>query len=80
MAFSASLEKAGFTADSLTTRAQLTMDQVEGTITAIHLVTRGTAPGIDAAKFLEIAESAKANCPVSKVLNAKITLDAALGA
>ena len=82
MAFSASLEKAGFTADSLTTRAQLTMDQVEGgyTITAIHLVTRGTAPGIDAAKFLEIAESAKANCPVSKVLNAAITLDAALGA
>ncbi len=80
MALSASLMKAGFTADSLTTHADLTMEQVEGgfTITAIHLTTRGSVPGVDAAKFLEIAEGAKANCPVSKVLNAKITLDAAL--
>ena len=80
MAFSASLMKAGFTADSLTTHADLTMDQVEGgfAISAIHLTTRGSVPGINAAKFLEIAEGAKANCPISKVLNAKITLDAAL--
>ena len=82
MALSASLQKAGFTASSLTTRAELTMDKLEGgfAISAIHLTTRGAVPGIDAGKFLEIAESAKANCPVSKVLNAAITLDASLAA
>jgi lipoyl-dependent peroxiredoxin len=80
MALSASLQKAGFTANSLSTHADLTMDKVEGgfTISAIHLTTRGSVPGIDAAKFVEIAEGAKANCPVSKVLNCTITLDAEL--
>lgn len=82
MAFSAALGKAGFTPDSLTTHADLSMEkQGEGfAITAIHLTTRGSVPGIDAAKFVEIAEAAKAGCPVSKVLNAKITLDASLSA
>ncbi len=82
MALSASLQKAGFTANSLTTHADLTMDKVEGgfSILAIHLTTRGSVPGVDAAKFVEIAEGAKANCPVSKVLNCKITLDAELSA
>ena len=61
--------------------ATLTMEQ-EGagwTIKAVHLVLKAKVPGIDAAKFKELAETAKANCPVSKVLNASITLDATLG-
>ena len=80
MALSFALNNAGFTADAIETEAQLTLDQVPGgfSITAIHLTTRGRVPNIDAAKFNEIAAGAKANCPVSKVLNATITLDATL--
>ena len=74
------LDNAGFTADAIDTEAQLTLDQVAGgfAITAIHLTTRARVNGIDPAKFSEIAAGAKANCPVSKVLNATITLDATL--
>ena len=46
------------------------------TVTAIHLTTRARVPKIDAAKFAEIAGNAKANCPISRVLNATITMDA----
>jgi len=80
MALSFALNNAGFTAEAIDTDAQLTLDQVPGgfAITAIHLTTRARIPSIDAAKFNEIAAGAKANCPVSKVLNATITLDATL--
>jgi lipoyl-dependent peroxiredoxin len=80
MALSFALNGQGFTAEAIDTEAQLTLDQVNGawTITAIHLLTRARVPNIDAAKFGEIAAGAKANCPVSRVLNATITLDAAL--
>src|SRR3954469_4631721 len=80
VALSFALNNAGFTADAIETEAQLTLDQVPGgfAITAIHLTTRARIPSIDAAKFNEIAAGAKANCPVSKVLNATITLDATL--
>jgi osmotically inducible protein OsmC len=80
MALSFALDNAGFTAEAIETNAQLTLDQVPGgfAITAIHLTTRARIPSIDAAKFNEIAAGAKANCPVSKVLNATITLDATL--
>jgi osmotically inducible protein OsmC len=80
MALSFAHNNAGFTADAIDTEAQLTLDQVPGgfAITAIHLTTRARIPSIDAAKFNEIAAGAKANCPVSKVLNATITLDATL--
>jgi osmotically inducible protein OsmC len=80
MALSFALNNAGFTADAIDTEAQLTLDQVPGgfSITAIHLTTRARVNGIDGAKFGEIAAAAKANCPVSKVLNATITLDATL--
>ena len=80
MALSFGLNNAGFTADAIDTEAQLTLDQVQGgfAITSIHLTTRARVPNIDAAKFNEVAASAKANCPVSKVLNATITLDASL--
>jgi len=80
MALAFALNNAGFTASAIDTEAQLTLDQVPGgfAITAIHLTTRARVPDIDAAKFGEIAAGAKANCPVSKVLNATITLDATL--
>ena len=80
MALSFALAGAGFTPDSLTTLATLTMEQQDGgfTITAMHLELKTKIPGIDAGKFAEIAAGAKANCPVSKVLNATITMDAVL--
>jgi osmotically inducible protein OsmC len=56
------------------------MEQVPGgwKIAAIHLVLKAKVPGLDDAKFQELAKGAKENCPVSKVLNAEITLDASL--
>jgi osmotically inducible protein OsmC len=80
MATSAALGKAGITPEKLSTEAALTLEQVDGnwTITAIHLTMTAKIPGVDDQKFQEIAAGAKANCPVSRVLNAKITLDAKL--
>ncbi len=81
MALSAALEGAGFVADTLSTTAALTLEnnpQTSWTISAIHLTTTAKVPGISAEKFAEIAAVAKANCPVSRVLKAAITLDAAL--
>jgi len=80
MALSAALGKGGFTPSELSTEAALTLEQVSGnwTITKIHLDLTGKVPGIDAAKFDEIAKDAKANCPVSRVLKAEITLSAKL--
>ena len=76
MALSAFLGGAGFTAEELSTQATLTLEQVDGnwTITAVHLDLTGRVPGIDAAKFEEIADQAKAGCPVSRVLKVDITL------
>ncbi|WP_276133938.1 OsmC family protein [Polluticoccus soli] len=70
------LGAAGFTADEIKTDCVVTIDN--GTITTSELTLRAKVPGIDEAKFKECAEEAKANCPVSKVLNCQITLDAAL--
>jgi osmotically inducible protein OsmC len=81
MAFSAELGKAGFTPDSIDTSARLTLDMHDKpTITKIHLTTKAKIPGIDKAKFDEIAAGAKAGCPVSRLLApaAEITLDATL--
>jgi len=80
MALSAQLGNAGMTADVIDTTAAVTMEPVDGkpTITKVHLVCRARIPGGDAAKFLEAANNAKAGCPVSRVLNASITLDAKL--
>ena len=82
MALSAALGQAGFTPDRIETKATLSLDQVEGgwAITAVHLDLHAKVPGIEQGKFDEVAAGAKANCPVSKVLNAKITLDSALEA
>jgi len=81
MALSAALEGAGFTADTLSTTAALTLEnlpQTSWTITAIHLETDAKVPGISPQQFAEIAAGAKANCPVSRLLKADITLNAKL--
>jgi osmotically inducible protein OsmC len=81
MALSAALEGAGFTADTLTTSAALTLEnlpQTSWTITAIQLNTTAKVPGISPEQFATIAAGAKANCPVSRLLKAEITLDAKL--
>ena len=81
MAFSLELGNAGYTADSIDTKAKVTLDK-DGdgfSITRIHLDMNAKIPGIDDAEFQKIANGAKEGCPVSKVLNAEITLDAKLG-
>ena len=80
MALSAELGKAGLTATSLDTVATLTMEKTDAgmTITAIHLAVTGAVPGTTEAQFTEIATGAKTGCPVSRVLNAAITMDAKL--
>lgn len=72
MALSKILGEAGFTATALDTKATVTLDKVgDGFgITAIELDLTGTVPGTDEATFKELAEKAKAGCPVSKALAA----------
>ena len=76
MALSGALAKAGLTADELKTSAEVTLDKEgEGwAVKASHLILEGRVPGADEAKLKEIAEAAKANCPLSKVIKADITL------
>ena len=80
MALSLILGEAKLTATRMDTTARVTLEQVEGgwAINAVHLTLRAKVPGADATIFAELAAKAKAGCPVSKVLNANITLDAAL--
>jgi osmotically inducible protein OsmC len=80
MALSAELGKANFTPESIETSAVVTLDlHDKPTVTKIHLTTKAKVPGIDKAKFDEIAAGAKAGCPISRLLAAaEITLDATL--
>ena len=80
MALSNILGEAGFKADELATEAAVTLDkQPDGfAITAVRLTLKAKIPGIDDAKFQELAAKAKAGCPVSKLLKAEISLDASL--
>ena len=80
MALSLGLGNAGFTADSIDTKAAVTLakDGDGFTITTVDLSCRAKVPGIDAATFDSIAQATKLACPVSKVLKATITLDARL--
>lgn len=79
MAFSNELAKAGHVPESMDVSATVSLDMSDGpTITKVHLVATGVVPGVEQTTFDEIAEAAKNGCPVSKVLNADITLDATL--
>ena len=81
MALSAALGEAGFKPDRLECTAEVSLDNVPPkgwTVTASHLILTAKIPGIEAAKFDEIAAQAKANCPISRLLNATITLSVKL--
>ncbi|KGF64356.1 OsmC family protein [Pseudomonas sp. NPDC078416] len=80
MALSMILGNANLKADSIDTTADVTLDQVDGgfAITAVHLTLKAKIPGATQEQFEKLTNDAKEGCPVSKVLNAKITLDATL--
>ena len=80
MALSLILGEAGLTAERMETRADVTLDKVDDgyAITAVHLTLKVKIPGADEARFEELAAKAKADCPVSKLLKAEITLEATL--
>ena len=70
------LSGAGFTPDNIDTDATITLEN--GAITNSHLVVKVKAAGLEADKLAELAEDARTNCPISKLLNTEITLDASL--
>jgi osmotically inducible protein OsmC len=80
MALSLFLGQAGMTAESIETKATVSLDQVDGgfAVTSSHLQTTVKIPNPDKAAFEKAVDTAKTGCPISKLLNAKITLDAKL--
>jgi osmotically inducible protein OsmC len=80
MALSAQLGTMNFTPQTLRTSAKLTLEKLDAgwTISRIHLDVSARVPGISASAFESAAASAKANCPVSRLLKAEITMDAHL--
>ncbi len=80
MALSGQLGNRGMTAESIKTTATLTMEKQEAgwTVTAIHLDVAAKIPGADQAKFEEAANAAKTGCPISRLLNTNISMEARL--
>jgi osmotically inducible protein OsmC len=80
MALSAQLGGANLTPESISTSVTLSLEKLDSgwTITSSHIDVVGKVPGADAATFQKFAEAAEKGCPVSKVLNAKITMNAKL--
>ena len=80
MALSAQIGNAGMTAESIETTATITMEKTDAgfTVTASHLDVVAKIPGADKAKFEDAATNAKQGCPISRLLNAKISMDAKL--
>jgi len=80
MALSGQLGNAGITAESIRTTATVTLEKTDAgfTITSVHLDVKARIPGGDQQAFQMAANNAKTGCPVSRALNAKITMDAKL--
>jgi osmotically inducible protein OsmC len=80
MALSGQLGAAGLTAESINTTASVSLEKTEGgfAITKVHLDVTAKVPGADQAAFEKATTNAKSGCPVSKVLNAEITMNATL--
>jgi osmotically inducible protein OsmC len=80
MALSAQLSTMNFTPDSIQTKASVTLEKLEAgwTISRVHLDVAAKVPGISSSAFEAAAASAKANCPVSRLLKAEITMTASL--
>ena len=81
MALSGKLEAAGHPPESVRTTATVTLGKTDAgpTVTKSHLDVTASVPGMDDAKFQETAEGAKKGCPISRLLNAEITMEARLG-
>ncbi len=69
---------AGFTPDAIETKCEITLDPAAGVITESHLIVSATIPGISKEQFETAVADAKANCPISKLLNTNITHEATL--
>lgn len=80
MALSGQLTTAGTPPESIRTQATVTMEKLEAgfTVTGVHLQVTARVPGIDQAAFDTAANNAKTGCPISRLLNATITMDAKL--
>jgi osmotically inducible protein OsmC len=80
MALSAELGKSGMVADAIDTTATVTLDFIDGapTVTKVHLDVTARIPGASQDAFMLAASGAKANCPISRLLKAEITMDAKL--
>ncbi|MGZ3866527.1 MAG: OsmC family protein [Bacteroidia bacterium] len=78
MKLSFNLNKAGFTADNIDTKCEITLDREKGAIVLSHLTVSAKVPGIDKAKFDEAVADAEKNCPISKLYNTAITVNASL--
>lgn len=82
MALSHKLSEAGHTPDSVKTTATVTLEKLEAgfEVTSINLEVDARVPGVTEAKFNELAEAAKTGCPISKLMNTTITMNAKLEA
>ena len=80
MALSGQLGNAGMTAESINTTAEVRLEKQDSgfAITKVHLTVRASIPGAENDAFITAANNAKTGCPISKLLNAEITMDAAL--
>jgi len=80
MALSAQLGEVKLTAERIATTATVTLEKTDAgfSVTAVHLAVRARVPGADKAAFEKAANNAKAGCPISRLLNAKITMEAVL--
>jgi len=78
MAFSAELGKVGITPESINTTATITLEKTDAgfSVTSSHLEVTARIPGADRSQVLEVANGAKAGCPISRLLKANITMDA----
>ena len=80
MATASGLGNAGFAPSKIEVKSTITMEPVDGkpTVKGSHLELKASVPGIDEAKFKEIAEAMRAGCVVSRALSVPVTLDATL--
>ncbi len=78
MKLSFALNAAGFTADEINTKCEITLDPAAGAIVLSHLILTAKIPGINAAQFEAAVADAKTNCPISKLYNCNITHEATL--
>lgn len=78
MKLSFNISSENITPEEIVTKAIVNLNPEKGEITNVHLEVKVKAPGLSKAKFDELVADAKANCPISKLLNAEITIDAEL--